>query len=131
MSNGVEFDGTKEDYMQKLNPFIKKNRLFVDIFFDTLTVCKKYIININYEFILIIIIFQDPISIENQRKFTEPMKKLSNDEAVSLENEIFSKVKEYEDNMTKILGSGAGNGSPRPNSDSDTEDSSIDIDLLL
>lgn len=110
MSNGVEFDGTKEDYMQKLNPFIKKNRLFVDIFFDTLT---------------------DPISIENQRKFTEPMKKLSNDEAVSLENEIFSKVKEYEDNMTKILGSGAGNGSPRPNSDSDTEDSSIDIDLLL
>jgi len=59
------------------------------------------------------------------------MKKLSNDETVSLENEIFSKVKEYEESMIKILGTNTGNGSPRPNSDSDTEDSSIDIDLLL
>ena len=59
------------------------------------------------------------------------MKKLSNDETVSLENEIFSKVKEYEESMIKILGTNTGNGSPRPNSDSYTEDSSIDIDLLL
>jgi len=56
MSNGVEFDGTKEDYMQKLNPFIKKNRLFVDIFFDTLTVCIIFISNINYEYIILIIL---------------------------------------------------------------------------
>ena len=38
VSNGVEFDGTKEDYMRKLNPFIKGNRLSVTVFFDSLTV---------------------------------------------------------------------------------------------
>mmetsp|Transcript_19695 Transcript_19695/g.75550 ORF Transcript_19695/g.75550 Transcript_19695/m.75550 type:complete len:805 (-) Transcript_19695:72-2486(-) len=37
VSNGVEFDGSKEDYTQKLNPFIKRNRLYVDVFFDNLT----------------------------------------------------------------------------------------------
>jgi len=37
VSNGVEFDGSKEDYMQRLNPFIKKNRLYVNVFFDNLT----------------------------------------------------------------------------------------------
>jgi hypothetical protein len=38
VSNGVEFDGSKEDYMKRLNPFIKRNRLCVTVFFDNLTV---------------------------------------------------------------------------------------------
>lgn len=37
VSNGVEFDGSKEDYMLRLNPFIKRNRLYVNVFFDNLT----------------------------------------------------------------------------------------------
>jgi len=37
VSNGVEYDGSKEDYMQRLNPFIKRNRLYVNVFFDNLT----------------------------------------------------------------------------------------------
>jgi len=37
VSNGIEFDGSKEEYMKRLNPFIKKNRLYVNVFFDSLT----------------------------------------------------------------------------------------------
>jgi hypothetical protein len=41
VSNGIEFDGSKEEYMKRLNPFIKKNRLYVNVFFDSLTVSFK------------------------------------------------------------------------------------------
>lgn len=37
LANGVEFDGSKEDYMKKLNPFIKKNKIAVEVFFDLVT----------------------------------------------------------------------------------------------
>ena len=45
VSNGVEFDGSKEDYMRNLNPFIHRNRLHVAIFFDKLVVCLFYYIS--------------------------------------------------------------------------------------
>ena len=44
VSNGVEFDGSKEDYMQNLNPFIRRNRLHVNIFFDNLAVISLLLI---------------------------------------------------------------------------------------
>jgi len=42
VSNGVEFDDSREGTLQKLNPFIRKNRLFVSVFFDNLTVCFRF-----------------------------------------------------------------------------------------
>lgn len=44
VSNGVEFDGSKEEHMQRFNPFIKQNRLHVHDFFDNLTVNFSYLI---------------------------------------------------------------------------------------
>lgn len=52
VSNGVEFDESREGNLFKLNPFIRKNRLFVDVFFDSLTVrlfvCFYLILDIYY-----------------------------------------------------------------------------------
>jgi len=39
LASGVEFDGTKEEHMLRLNPFIQKNQLVVRIYLDNLTVC--------------------------------------------------------------------------------------------
>lgn len=82
VSNGVEFDGSKEDYMRKLNPFIKGNRLCVTVFFDSLT---------------------NPQSIEKQRKLYTPPKKLSKEEVESCQKKIFEHVCVNTQRMRSIL----------------------------
>jgi len=85
VSNGIEFDGSKEDYMLRLNPFIKQNRLYVNVFFDSLT---------------------NSLSIEQQKQTT--VKKhfhLSKDELQEIEKHIFQKICNSKDKMATILSS--------------------------
>jgi len=112
VSNGIEFDGTKEDYMLRLNPFIKKNRLCVNVFFDDLT---------------------DPLNIEQQKKAQEKTSKkpfhLSKDELQEVEMEIFKMICGSKEKMLALLTSQTTRVSYTDH-DSDDENSAVEVDEI-
>mmetsp|Transcript_747 Transcript_747/g.1062 ORF Transcript_747/g.1062 Transcript_747/m.1062 type:complete len:541 (+) Transcript_747:2-1624(+) len=110
VSNGIEFDGTKEDYMLRLNPFIKQNRLCVNVFFDQLT---------------------DPTLIEQQKQSQSTKKgfHLSKEELLEVENEIFKDICAAKEKMASLLTSQATRISYTDH-DSDDENSAVEVDEI-
>ena len=133
VSNGIEFDGSKEDYMLRLNPFIKRNRLYVNVFFDNLTVRKNNILLLLNSKILISFFLQNADSIEQQRAQQAPLVKkpfrLSKDELAEIENEIFKGISNSKDKMLALLSSQSVRVSYTDH-DSDDENSAVEVDEI-